>query len=84
MENFVKFTRSNKPMPFTSKKISYKQFSKMLEGVTITFSGYKNPRRAILRDKAIAMGAKYQPNWFVSNNSGWGGMPKGPVWTHLM
>ncbi|CRK94282.1 CLUMA_CG007797, isoform A [Clunio marinus] len=45
------------------KKISFKPFEKLLEGVTFAFSGYVNPERGILRQKAIDMGAKYRSDW---------------------
>lgn len=45
------------------KKIDYKPFDKLLEGVTFVFSGYVNPERGILRSKALELGAKYQPDW---------------------
>ena len=46
-------------------------FKKLMEGVTFVLSGFQNPFRAELRDKAIEMGAKYKPDW-------------GPGCTHLM
>jgi DNA-repair protein XRCC1 len=49
--------------PEKLKKIEYKSFDKLFEGVTFAFSGYVNPERGILRNKAIEMGAKYQPDW---------------------
>ena len=44
---------------------------KILSGVTFALSGFKNPYRAELRDKATALGARYAPDW-------------GPSCTHLM
>ena len=34
-----------------------------MEGVVFVLSGFQNPFRADLRDKALAMGAKYRPDW---------------------
>ena len=47
----------------TSKNVSYKPFNKLLEGVVFAFSGYVNPERGILRQKALDMGAKYRSDW---------------------
>ncbi|CAO1412077.1 unnamed protein product [Diamesa tonsa] len=55
-------SRSSNPSP-PNKNVSYKPFSKLLEGVVIVFSGYQNPERGILRQKAIDMGAKYKADW---------------------
>ena len=44
---------------------------KVLTGVTFALSGFKNPYRGELRDKATALGARYAPDW-------------GPSCTHLM
>lgn len=46
-----------------AKKVSYKPFNQLLQGVSFAFSGYVNPERGILRQKAIDMGAKYRPDW---------------------
>ena len=40
-------------------------------GVVIALSGFKNPFRGELREKALEMGAKYEADW-------------GPSCTHLM
>lgn len=45
------------------KKVTYKPFHKLFEGVNFVFSGYVNPERGTLRQKAIDMGAKYKPDW---------------------
>jgi hypothetical protein len=55
MENIAKVQCAQKRK--TSKSISYKPFNKLLEDVTFNISGYKNPRRTELRNKATAMGA---------------------------
>lgn len=51
--------RPKKPKPLVRKK----PFSKLLEGVTIVISGYVNPGRAVVRSKALDMGAKYKQDW---------------------
>ena len=45
------------------KNVSYKPFGQLLEGVVFAFSGYVNPERGILRQKALDMGAKYRSDW---------------------
>lgn len=40
-----------------------KPFHKLLEGVVFVMSGFQNPFRGELRDKAIEMGAVYKPDW---------------------
>lgn len=40
-----------------------KPFHKLLEGVAFVMSGFQNPFRGELRDKAIEMGAVYKPDW---------------------
>uniref|UniRef100_A0A8C4QIK6 DNA repair protein XRCC1 n=1 Tax=Eptatretus burgeri TaxID=7764 RepID=A0A8C4QIK6_EPTBU len=43
----------------------------ILKGVVFVLSGFQNPFRAEIRDKAVSMGAKYMPDW-------------GPNCTHLI
>ncbi|XP_070535037.1 DNA repair protein XRCC1-like isoform X2 [Ptychodera flava] len=38
-------------------------FSELMDGVVFCISGYQNPQRSQLRDKAVDMGAKYRPDW---------------------
>ncbi|XP_070202995.1 DNA repair protein XRCC1-like isoform X2 [Littorina saxatilis] len=40
-----------------------KEFSRLMEKVTFVLSGFQNPYRAELRDKATEMGATYKPDW---------------------
>lgn len=56
------------------KTLRSKPFKQLLEGVLFVMSGYQNPLRADIRNKALAMGAKYQPDWIIG--------PDGS--THLM
>lgn len=47
----------------SNKEIKYKPFNQLMEGVTFVISGYQNPERGILRQKALDMGAKYKADW---------------------
>ncbi|XP_024123935.1 DNA repair protein XRCC1 isoform X2 [Oryzias melastigma] len=38
-------------------------FNKIMEGVVFVLSGFQNPFRGELREKALEMGAKYKPDW---------------------
>ncbi|XP_053699980.1 DNA repair protein XRCC1 isoform X1 [Synchiropus splendidus] len=38
-------------------------FKKIMEGVVFVLSGFQNPSRGELREKALEMGAKYRPDW---------------------
>jgi DNA-repair protein XRCC1 len=40
-----------------------KPFPRLMEGVKFVISGYQNPRRSELRQKALDMGAKYNADW---------------------
>ncbi|XP_067673950.1 DNA repair protein XRCC1-like isoform X1 [Haliotis asinina] len=40
-----------------------KAFHKLMDKVVFVMSGYQNPYRTELRDKALEMGAKYRPDW---------------------
>lgn len=65
-ENDKKSPRKEKESerkPKLPKNVTYKPFRKLLQGVVFVFSGYVNPERGILRQKAIDMGAKYEPDW---------------------
>ncbi|XP_051575199.1 DNA repair protein XRCC1 isoform X2 [Myxocyprinus asiaticus] len=37
--------------------------NRIMEGVVFVLSGFQNPFRGELRDKALAMGARYRPDW---------------------
>uniref|UniRef100_A0A182MSY1 BRCT domain-containing protein n=1 Tax=Anopheles culicifacies TaxID=139723 RepID=A0A182MSY1_9DIPT len=45
------------------RPIRYKPFGKLLETVVLVISGIQNPDRANIRSQALAMGAKYKPDW---------------------
>uniref|UniRef100_A0A3B4BAX7 DNA repair protein XRCC1 n=1 Tax=Periophthalmus magnuspinnatus TaxID=409849 RepID=A0A3B4BAX7_9GOBI len=38
-------------------------FNRIMEGVVFVLSGFQNPFRGELREKALEMGAKYRPDW---------------------
>ncbi|XP_014380579.1 DNA repair protein XRCC1 isoform X2 [Alligator sinensis] len=38
-------------------------FERLLQDVVLVLSGFQNPFRAELRDQALAMGARYRPDW---------------------
>uniref|UniRef100_A0A182Y6J3 BRCT domain-containing protein n=1 Tax=Anopheles stephensi TaxID=30069 RepID=A0A182Y6J3_ANOST len=48
------------------KPVQYKPFGKLLENVVLVISGIVNPDRANIRSQALAMGAKYKPDWDAS------------------
>ncbi|XP_065836049.1 DNA repair protein XRCC1-like isoform X2 [Oscarella lobularis] len=52
-----------RPPPPKKRTQSTTPFNKIMSGVTIVLSGFQNPYRGELRDKAIAMGAKYSSDW---------------------
>ncbi|KAJ0066607.1 hypothetical protein NL108_015645, partial [Boleophthalmus pectinirostris] len=54
-----------KPKPQKAKSQSSQQvpFNRLLEGVVFVLSGFQNPFRGELREKALEMGAKYRPDW---------------------
>uniref|UniRef100_A0A5K3EIX3 BRCT domain-containing protein n=1 Tax=Mesocestoides corti TaxID=53468 RepID=A0A5K3EIX3_MESCO len=49
---------SPRPEPSTSQKRR-----RILDGVVVAFSGYKNPFRAELRDLCLRLGAQYRQEW---------------------
>lgn len=46
-------SQSTQPVPF----------NRFMEGVVFVLSGFQNPFRGELREKALDMGAKYRPDW---------------------
>lgn len=42
---------------------SRKKRKRILDGVVVAFSGYKNPFRSELRDLCLKLGAKYRQDW---------------------
>lgn len=40
-----------------------KDFNSLMQGVVVVLSGFRNPLRGELRDKALKMGAKYKADW---------------------
>ncbi|XP_034468088.1 DNA repair protein XRCC1 isoform X1 [Hippoglossus hippoglossus] len=49
--------------PKQQKTKSQVPFNRILEGVVFVLSGFQNPYRGELREKAVDMGAKYRPDW---------------------
>ena len=45
------------------RNVTYKPFNRLLEKVVLVISGIQNPERGSIRDKALAMGAKYKSDW---------------------
>uniref|UniRef100_A0A3P9MHN5 DNA repair protein XRCC1 n=1 Tax=Oryzias latipes TaxID=8090 RepID=A0A3P9MHN5_ORYLA len=53
-----------KPKPKTKPQSEQQvPFKKIMEGVVFVLSGFQNPFRGELREKALEMGAKYRPDW---------------------
>ncbi|KAM6154731.1 DNA repair protein XRCC1 [Erethizon dorsatum] len=44
-------------------RASPQELGKTLQGVVVVLSGFQNPFRSELRDKALELGAKYRPDW---------------------
>lgn len=58
----------SKPEPKTKQKAKSQKeqqvpFTQLMEGVVFVLSGFQNPFRGELREKALEMGAKYRPDW---------------------
>ncbi|XP_073426757.1 DNA repair protein XRCC1 [Dendrobates tinctorius] len=51
---------SQKKTPTTSQPV---ELNRILQGTVFVLSGFQNPFRSDLRDKALEMGAKYRPDW---------------------
>ncbi|XP_061675153.1 DNA repair protein XRCC1 isoform X2 [Syngnathoides biaculeatus] len=45
------------------KSLEKVPFKRVMEGVVFVLSGFQNPFRGELREKALEMGAKYRPDW---------------------
>ncbi|XP_055842603.1 DNA repair protein XRCC1 [Episyrphus balteatus] len=54
---------SDKPKKPKLDNVQYKPFNQLLNGVVLVISGIQNPDRADLRNKALALGAKYKGDW---------------------
>lgn len=54
----LKKTKSEPP-----KESPVKAFGRLMEGVVFAMSGFQNPYRGELRQKAVDMGAVYKPDW---------------------
>ncbi|XP_035677969.1 DNA repair protein XRCC1-like [Branchiostoma floridae] len=49
--------------PMKEEEEEERDFGSLMEDVVFVLSGYVNPQRASLRDKAMEMGAAYKPDW---------------------
>ncbi|XP_053253963.1 DNA repair protein XRCC1 isoform X1 [Podarcis raffonei] len=58
-------TPPSKKLPQTqpSEGTANVSFQRLLQGTVFVLSGFQNPFRSELRDKALEMGAKYRPDW---------------------
>uniref|UniRef100_A0A914UXJ9 BRCT domain-containing protein n=1 Tax=Plectus sambesii TaxID=2011161 RepID=A0A914UXJ9_9BILA len=52
-----------KVAPKAVTKLKRAPFDQLLSGVTFAMSGFVNPLRAQLREKALELGGKYKPDW---------------------
>ncbi|XP_032237711.2 DNA repair protein XRCC1 isoform X2 [Nematostella vectensis] len=52
-----------KRKPESTKPKEEIPFNRILKGVVFVLSGFKNPERGDLRDKALQLGAQYKPDW---------------------
>lgn len=46
-----------------SSGVEQVSFNRLMDGVVFVLSGFQNPFRGELREKALEMGAKYRPDW---------------------
>lgn len=53
-------SKENKGKPAIAASVPFK---KLMAGVVFALSGFQNPHRGELRDRALEMGAKYRPDW---------------------
>ncbi|XP_065363709.1 DNA repair protein XRCC1 [Calliphora vicina] len=51
------------PMKKMKPSIKFRPFNQLLKGVVLVISGIQNPDRGDLRNKAMALGAKYKADW---------------------
>ncbi|XP_077576830.1 DNA repair protein XRCC1 [Stigmatopora nigra] len=54
---------ANEPRSKRAKSPERVPFKRIMEGVVFVLSGFQNPFRGELREKALDMGAKYRPDW---------------------
>ncbi|CAB1333499.1 unnamed protein product [Coregonus sp. 'balchen'] len=65
-ESLSKPEAKTRPKPSKAQSSSSEapvSLNKIMEGVVFVLSGFQNPFRGDLRDKALAMGAKYRSDW---------------------
>lgn len=62
-ESFPKSLKTSKQQKAKSKDVEQVPFNRLMDGVVFVLSGFQNPFRGELREKALEMGAKYRPDW---------------------
>lgn len=67
-ESLLKPEQNIKPVKAKAQSLMQIPFNQIMEGVVFVLSGFQNPFRGELRDKALAMGAKYRPDWTADSS----------------
>lgn len=62
-ESVPKSEKTPKQQKTKSKDVEQVPFNRLMNGVVFVLSGFQNPFRGELREKALEMGAKYRPDW---------------------
>lgn len=62
-ESFPKSETTPKQQKTKSKDVEQVPVNRLMDGVVFVLSGFQNPFRGELREKAVEMGAKYRPDW---------------------
>lgn len=62
-ESFPKSEKTPKQQKAKSKGVEQVPFNRLMDGVVFVLSGFQNPFRGELREKALEIGAKYRPDW---------------------
>lgn len=62
-ESFPNSKKTPRQQKAKSKGVEPVPFNRLMDGVVFVLSGFQNPFRGELREKALEMGAKYRPDW---------------------
>lgn len=62
-ESLPKPEKTPKQQKAKSSGVEQIPFHRLMDGVVFVLSGFQNPFRGELREKALEMGAKYRPDW---------------------
>lgn len=62
-ESLPKPEKTPKQQKAKSSGVEQVPFNRLMDGVVFVLSGFQNPFRGELREKALEMGAKYRPDW---------------------